>query len=85
MGTVVKSIRVEEELWEAIKDLSREEKKPISRIVAEAIQKYLEERRIKGKIKAIRELPRLSLGGEPFRREDLYEDRYWYQCVLLCH
>ena len=44
MRTVVKSIRVKEEIWEALYRLSKEENKSLTQLLNEALEKYLTEK-----------------------------------------
>ncbi|RLD96769.1 MAG: hypothetical protein DRI91_06580 [Aquificota bacterium] len=75
MGSTVKSIRVREELWERLHRLSREESKPLTQLLNEALEKYLAEKSGRKAAEKVRNLPVLSLGGEPVTREEIYEDR----------
>jgi len=72
----VKSIRVKEEVWEILRQLSKEKNKPLTHILEEALEKYIEEIFRKRAVEKLRNLPNLSLGKEIFTREEIYEDRY---------
>jgi len=76
MGMVVKSVRVKEEIWENFRRLSKEENRPLAQLLNEALEKYLIEKGGKKAAEKIRRLPELSLGNEPFSREEIYEGRY---------
>jgi len=76
MGNTVKSIRVKEELWESLHRLSKEENRPLTQLLNEALERYLAEKSGKKAAEKIRNLPTLSLGEEPLTREEIYEDRY---------
>ena len=75
MGTVVKSIRVKEEIWECFRRISKEENRPLSQLINEALEKYLAEKAGKMAAEKILKLPELSLGPEPLTREEIYEGR----------
>jgi len=75
MGTVVKSVRVREELWESFRRISKEENRPLSQLINEALERYLAEKSGKIAAERIRRLPELSLGVEPLTREEIYEGR----------
>ncbi len=76
MRTVVKSIRVKEEIWEALYRLSKEENKSLTQLLNEALEKYLAEKIRKRAIEKMQKLPKLSLGNKPLTREEIYEGRY---------
>ena len=44
MRTVVKSVRVKEEIWEALHRLGKEENKSLTQLLNEALEKYLTEK-----------------------------------------
>jgi predicted DNA-binding protein len=75
MGSTVKSIRVEEELWDSLHRLSKEEDRPLTQLLNEALERYLAEKSGRKAAEKARNLPALSLGGEPVTREEIYEDR----------
>ncbi len=72
MGSIVKSVRVRKELWERLRRLSRERNKPLSQLLNEALESYLSEMEGGKAAERLRSLPRLSLGGKPLTREELY-------------
>ncbi len=76
MSTIVKSIRVREEIWETLRRLSKEENRPLTQLLDEALESYLAEKIRKKAVKKILNLPKLSLGKEPITREEIYEGRY---------
>lgn len=76
MSTIVKSIRVKEEIWETLRRLSKEENRPLTQLLDEALEKYLVEKIKKRAAEKIRKLPRLSLGKDTITREEIYEGRY---------
>lgn len=76
MGTVVKSVRVREEIWENFRRLSKEENRSLAQLLNEALEKYLAEKGGRRAAEKIRRLPKLSLGKEPLIREEIYEGRY---------
>ena len=75
MRTVVKSVRVKEEIWEALHRLGKEENKSLTQLLNEALEKYLTEKIRKKAIEKMQKLPKLSLGNKPLTREEIYEDR----------
>lgn len=72
----MKSIRVKEEVWEILRQLSKEKNKSLTHILEEALEKYIEEIFRKRAVEKLRNLPNLSLGKEIFTQEEIYEDRY---------
>ncbi len=44
MSTIVKSIRVKEEIWETLRRVSKEENKPLTQLLDEALEGYLGEK-----------------------------------------
>ncbi len=74
MESVVKSVRVREDLWEGLRKLSRKKNRPLSQLLNEALERYLGETDVEEAVEKIRSLPELSLGEEPLTREELYED-----------
>lgn len=76
MATVVKSVRLKEEIWETLRRLSKEEGRPLSHLLNEAIEEYVAERTKQKAVERLRKLPRLSLGGKPLSREEIYDGRY---------
>ncbi len=76
MSTVVKSIRVKEEIWESLRRLSKEENKPLAHLLNEALERYLADKIRKRGAEKIQKLPRLSLGKDTITREEIYEGRY---------
>ncbi len=75
MERVVKSIRIKEEVWEALRQISKERNEPITYILEEALEKYLTEVFRKKAVKKLQDLPSLHLGKKAFTREEVYEDR----------
>ncbi|MDL1957724.1 MAG: hypothetical protein LWW95_11870 [Candidatus Desulfofervidus auxilii] len=72
----MKSIRVKEEVWEILRQLSKEKNKSLTHILEGALEKYIEEIFRKRAVEKLRNLPNLSLGKEIFTQEEIYEDRY---------
>lgn len=72
----VRTIRIEENTWNEIKKLSKEENKTITAILNEALEKYISEKTRKKAVRSLENIPELSLGGKAFSREEAYEDRY---------
>lgn len=75
MERVVKSIRIREEIWELVRQISKEQNKPIAYILEDALEKYISEIFKEKAVKKLQSLPTLHLGEEPFTREEIYEDR----------
>lgn len=76
MSTVVKSIRVKEEIWESLRKLSKEENRPLTQLLNEALEKYLADKIRKRGAEEMQKLPSLSLGKDTITREEIYEGRY---------
>ncbi|MBX6423279.1 hypothetical protein [Thermosulfurimonas sp. F29] len=74
MGKVVKSFRVEEYWWQALKDYCNRAGKSLSETLSEAIAEYLARHQLEDKKRLIENLPKLSLGIKKLDRRDIYED-----------
>lgn len=74
-STIVKTIRIRQDLWQAIEEVSKREKKNLTQVIKEALESYISEKSKKEAVEIIENLPTFSLDKKPFNREEVYEDR----------
>ncbi len=73
----VKSIRIDEDLWQELKEYTLERGMTISSVLEEAIKEFLKRQRARNGLKRLRKLPKVHIPQlNEITREDIYANRY---------
>ncbi len=73
----VKSIRIDEKLWNELKSYIKGKDYTISGLIEEAVKEYLHEQKSKEALEKLRKMPKLEgLGKRKITRKDIYAGRY---------